>query len=210
MAGIFISVYAFGMVFGFLTHMKSFIILFLGLASMTLKSQTVQSSCQAADSITNKFRSDADRMAVNRVVVKINSPYTDSVHVDPALRQSYLNALIAVYNATVIPARDSVINKYHIHRWWEPLNQIFLNADSNLIWMKNFRNNVYPVGNAFIDSLRARHYLVKQFYNTLGDYYSYHQLTPRRTQIAIHSHFATCSLIMLPGSAYARRIFQRV
>ncbi len=115
-------------------------------------SQTVSSSCNLNDTVAVKYRKDADRLAVRRVY-HISSSYRDTVKINKVISSVYLRALIAVYNATALPARDTVIKLINIHTKADPdLNGYSISADSNLIWMKNIRNNIYPTGLSLLDS----------------------------------------------------------
>jgi hypothetical protein len=129
------------------------------------KAQTVISSCIAPDSIVKKYKDDADKLAVVRVY-SINSTYKDSVQINKPIRDNYLKALIAVFNATALPAIDTVVNILKIHKYFNPiLNSLIVTADSNLIWMKNIRYNIYPSGSSSVDYLMNKYYLQKQSYS---------------------------------------------
>lgn len=146
--------------------MKKLLFIFLiFFIAFTSKAQVVVSNCTAPDSIVKKYKDDADKLAVVRVY-NTNSTYKDSVQINKPIRNNYLNALIAVYNATVLPARDTVVNILKIHKIFNPvLNSLIVEADSNLIWMKNIRNNIFPSGNSSIDYLMNTYYLQKLSYS---------------------------------------------
>lgn len=135
-----------------------------------VKAQTVISSCIAHDTVVKKYRTDSERLTIRRTF-SINSPWKDSVKIDPVLKNLFLSALLAVYNATSLPARDSVVKWFHINTMIYPdLNGLFINADSNLIWMKNLRNNVIPTGNTDVDVLLSKYYLQKvSYWNWAGN-----------------------------------------
>ncbi|MEO6305145.1 MAG: T9SS type A sorting domain-containing protein [Bacteroidia bacterium] len=129
----------------------------------SLSSQIVVSNCNAPDSIINKYKNDADRLAIKRVF-HINSSFKDSAEINKPIRNNYLNALIAVYNATALPARDTIVS-LHIHTSPAPsLNSIAIDADSNAIWMKNLRDNIIPTSNSIVNYLMTKYYLQKQSY----------------------------------------------
>mgnify|MGYP001597857257 CR=1 FL=1 len=103
--------------------------------------QTVLSNCNAPDSIVKKYKDDADKLAINRVF-HINSTYKDSIEINKPIRNNYLKALLAVYNATNLPARDTVIDIFNIHNLFgQVLKSIIVHADTGLFWMKNIRDN---------------------------------------------------------------------
>ena len=133
--------------------MKSIILLTgLFLVNYTY-SQKIKSSCVANDSITSIYRDDADRLTVKRFY-RIDSKFADSILIPKQISDTVLRALIAVYNATSLPARDTVINKLNIHTLSDiAINMFNIDADSNLGWVKNLRSGIIPCGNTRIDSL---------------------------------------------------------
>lgn len=148
--------------------MKKIAIIFFIIFFCDLRCQVVISSCNAPDSIIKKYKKDGDRMTVIRTI-KINSTYKDSAKINTVLSKKYLDALIAVYNATILPARDTVINQFNIHRTLEEINNVSFRADSNFIWMINLKNNVFPTGNNIFDNLMSKYYLQKvSIYYALG------------------------------------------
>ena len=99
-------------------------------------SQIVQSSCEAPDSIIQLYRDDADALTLERFYLN-NYSYADSIHIPTIYSDTTLDALIAVYNATSIPERDSIVNLYNIHVDASvSIKSFSLVADSNLNWMK--------------------------------------------------------------------------
>ena len=134
--------------------------------------QGIPSSCSLSDTIAARYKSDADRLAIRRVY-HINSGYEDSIKVDRAISNNYLSALIAVFNATSIPARDTVIRLCNIHTKADPdMNKFFISADTSLTWLKNIRNNISPTGNIILDNAVSRYNLVKTQYNAWNFYYN--------------------------------------
>lgn len=130
--------------------------------------QTVPSSCTAPDSIVKKYNTDADRLTL-RKIYQNNLNYVDSIDIPQIHADTILNALIAVYNATFLPARDTVVAIYEIHSFPEPdINRIAITADSNLTWMQQIRNGVSPTGNSTIDSLTNLYHLNLTAYSTIS------------------------------------------
>jgi hypothetical protein len=83
--------------------------------------------------------------------------WKDSVTINPLLSDSNMRALLAVYNATGLAARDTVTQLIKVHNYPRPsLNLMELVVDSNLSWIQHWRNNMFTsTGYAFIDSLVA-------------------------------------------------------
>jgi len=129
----------------------------------TIKGQTVASNCTAADSIIKKYKDDADRLALSRTS-QLNDAYNDSVEIDKPMSNTYLRALLAVYNATALPARDTVVRLLHIHKYpSEMINQMVFNTSaSTYSWAQNIQNGISPSGYAALDSVMSRYHLYVQ------------------------------------------------
>ena len=128
--------------------------------------QITPSSCFASDSIRALYRNDADRLAV-RWLYSSNSPWADSVNIPQDLSDTLLNKLIAVYNATSLPARDSVILLYDIHTFPDTALQVInVHADSNLSWMQQLHVGNLNTGNVQVDNLITGYNLNLTNYST--------------------------------------------
>lgn len=128
-----------------------FLILFI-IGIQSLHGQRVPSSCTAPDSIRAFYIEDSEKLAY-RKIMRQELDCKDSIIIPKVHLDTVMNALLAVYNATSLPARDSVISIFRIQSFGPPLNSILISADTNLVWMKNLRSDVFPTGNSFIDSL---------------------------------------------------------
>lgn len=128
--------------------------------------QKVPSFCTADSSILAKYKDDADRLALN-MIYRNNLSLTDSIIIPQKHSEIVLKALIAVYNATSLPARDSVVELFDIHTFLNPvMNSIYLEADSGLSWMHQLRSGHIPTGNPAIDSILANYQLsFDQYYD---------------------------------------------
>ncbi len=147
----------------------SLLMLLIPICFGKISGQVVSSSCTAHDSIIQKYRDDADRLAMKKFY-RNNLPYKDSVLIPEDHADTVLRALIAVYNATSLPARDSVISMYDVHTFPDIyLNEIALYADSSLPWMQQLKNGNIPTGDPDIDSLLAKYGLNLVAYYTAWD-----------------------------------------
>jgi len=148
--------------------MKFFFLLPTALACLQIATaQIVLSSCTAPDSIIAKYKDDADRLAV-RNIFSDSSSYMDSTHIPKSWSDTALNALIAIYNATTLPARDTVVSMFDIHTFPNPvLDNIIVAADSNLAWMHQLHNNIIPTGEPSVDSL------INNYHLNLTDYFAW-------------------------------------
>jgi hypothetical protein len=155
---------------------KNLILLTLLTWAFASSGQSVQSSCIAADSILARYQDDADRLTL-RKIYRQGLTYIDSVTIPQSHADTVLNALIAVYNATTLPARDSVVSIFDIHTFPEPiLNGFNIAADSTLPWMQQLKLGNIPTGYAAIDNVIATYDLSVQNYLTFGNSYPWHDV----------------------------------
>lgn len=131
------------------------------------KGQIVLSSCIAPDSIVAKYTDDADRLALGRIY-RNSLPYADSVTIPQAYPDTVLKALLAVYNATELPERDTVVELYNIHTCTYALRRFAVCADSNQAWMHQLKNGAFPTGEPAVDSLMTLFNLSVESYSTVG------------------------------------------
>lgn len=147
--------------------MKYIVILILSFFMFYIaSSQTVSSSCVASEAIYLKYKKSADKLTVNRCL-KIGNTYKDSITIDKQLSNQYLKTLFAVYNATSLSARDTVVNLINVVKDYvcpPDLNSIYIKADSTKLWVQNIRNNIAPSGNPQIDYLIQKYSLRKTAY----------------------------------------------
>ncbi len=138
--------------------------------------QIVPSSCSAPDSIIAKYKTDAYRMTLRRLL-RNGSTFIDTISIPKNITDTTLNALIAIYNATNLAARDTIVKTNPVHSFPTPdLNSINISADSNLIWMQNIRKGISTTGNSTIDSLLNKYKLKLQYYSAYK-FWPYHSLT---------------------------------
>lgn len=146
---------------------SKFIALFL-LFAANIAAQTVISSCALNDTAAYRFKDDADRLSI-RHAYRSNDAWKDSTSINQQVSNRYLKALIAVNNATLIPARDTVTRWLNIHTISRhpELREFFIAADSNLQWIKNLRNNINPCGQQLVDAAILKYGLQKTRFDAL-------------------------------------------
>ena len=141
---------------------KAVVVLFAVVISHFCFGQTVNSSCTGPDSLLQKYRMTADKMAIMRCI-EIADTYKDSVTINPSIRSQFMKALLAVYNATMLPARDTIVffNVTLDYRYapYQAVNMLRIDADSTKPWISNLRKNIIPCGYAGIDNLFTKYYL---------------------------------------------------
>jgi len=123
------------------------------LCATLASAQTVPSSCTAPDNIVKQYADDADYITLQRIIA-LGNTYADSIEIPQQWADTALRAMIAVYNATTLPARDSVVTKYKIHEYATPtMHMIFLTADTSQLYMKQMFKNIFPTGDPDFDNL---------------------------------------------------------
>lgn len=72
--------------------------------------------------------------------------------------QPYYDALVLVYNATLLPARDTVVDVYRIHTFGQPsIRRLYLLVPDTQQWAQRLAHDSLPTGNAGIDQLLAEY-----------------------------------------------------
>lgn len=140
--------------------------LFFAGISVAVTGQVVTSFCSANDSIVKLYKSDADKLTIRKTIATRNT-YKDSVKISHEIQVEYLNALLAVYNATLLPAQDTITRLLNIHAYNPGLNSLIVFADSNVVWMHDLRNNRYPTRDYSINKMMKAYHLTTVFYSGL-------------------------------------------
>lgn len=155
---------------------RTYISILLGLISiMNVYAQTVPSSCAAPDSIKQKYQTDAEWRTILKIY-QSDLSYKDSIYIPKSHSDTILNALVAVYNATVLPARDTVVTELNIHSFYNySLNRLSVNALGNLSWMDSLQFGNSPTGNLALDTLLPKFHFNTYTYYTYNDLFSYHE-----------------------------------
>lgn len=180
--------------------MKVFCSILALIFSFNSIAQLVQSSCTVEPSVIKSYRNDADRLVLKHYRAKSYSE-KDSVSINPMYSDTLLKALISVYNATDLIARDTVVEIFNIHsRWSFELNFLRLEADSGLAWMNELELNNIPTGYAPLDD-----FLIPYNIEILGYLSSNSNL--HQVSFAADSNIniqAICNeLSLLPGISFA-------
>jgi hypothetical protein len=120
------------------------LVIFLLISAIQLSAQKVQSSCTGPDNTRLLYKDDADQLALGKFFRR-NLPLKNSVLIPSADSDTILNALMAVYNATSLPARDTIIVRHKIHAFPHlGMRSLLVAADPNLGWMKELRIGRVP------------------------------------------------------------------
>ena len=153
-------------------------ILILSLGLSPAYSQIVQSTCSASANIVSDHQDDADRITLREVYHFYpwgQSTYVDSIQIPQTYSDTIMDALIAVYNATGLPAVDTVTTMYDIHTFPDiEVDGIAITADSTLPWVQELQLGNVPTGTQFIDSLITLYGLDIEYYSTYAGMFGYH------------------------------------
>lgn len=151
---------------------KTLLISILLFASFLVKGQLVSSFCTAPDSIKEMYVNDADRLTL-RKIFRQELYYKDSIVIPQSHADTVLNALLAVYNATALAARDTVVTHFNIHSFPEPeLKSFYIYANPTNSWMQELEAGNLPTVEPMINSLISRYALSNYYYQSysFGDY----------------------------------------
>jgi hypothetical protein len=147
-----------------------FILFFFKPSFSQTGTHTVQSSCTAHDTIKQRFLVDAGRLAVRRAF-HINSTYKDSVTINSSLKNRYLGALLAIYNATAIPQRDTLIDSLKIHTDLNPeLRLVSIKAPASYAWMDSLSHSSTVTNNQLLDNLITQYNMIVWAYYVSSAY----------------------------------------
>lgn len=155
--------------------MKKTIILiaFLILIS-TGYSQIVQSSCDASEDVIEDYNVDAGVLTL-RKFYNNDLTYKDSIEIPTEDVDTILNALLAVWNATELPARDTVVDMFEISAAFNYDVRVFsIKCDTSIVWANNLIDGIEETGNDTVDSLLNKYQLEYYFHlNLIENNYIY-------------------------------------
>lgn len=137
--------------------------------AQSVSSFTAQSSCLGSDSLLKAYKKDADRLTLRHTFDSALT-WKDSVYINQTISAKFMKALVAVFNATTLPVRDTVISIYKIHAPQPELNNFQVKAPSNLLWMGKLLANQLPTNDPFVDHLLNKYKIQPVNYYQSGNY----------------------------------------
>jgi len=108
------------------------------------------------------YLEDANRLALRDLLANGFS----EVPIPQDAVQPYYNALVLVYNATALPARDTVVDVYRIHTIGPTTRSLLLQLLGNETWVQRLARSEIPTGDPTVDTLLGRYSL------TVGSVYT--------------------------------------
>lgn len=116
---------------------------------ITKPTQSQTSTCTPSADAANLYTLD-----INVIAKQLMGNQSPEVVIPETYQQEALRLLTAVYNATDLTARDSVVNQFSIHDCTATAQyEFFMGADASKPWVQNLKNNISPTGNSTIDDL---------------------------------------------------------
>jgi len=104
------------------------------------------------DGLRELYREDAARLALRELQTRPGG-YGD-IAIAAELIDTYYAALVQVFNADDLSARDSVVDVYHIHTFGQPeTRRLLLQAAADQEWVQRLVTGELPTGNARVDRL---------------------------------------------------------
>ena len=102
------------------------------------------------------YLDDASRLALRDLQ---SNGYT-GIQIPPEAVQPYYDALVLVYNATALPARDTVVDVFGIHTQGNPpTRSLLLWLVGTEEWVQRLARREVPTGEPSVDTLLARYSL---------------------------------------------------
>lgn len=161
------------------------------------------SDCAPDPAFTDFYQNDAEVLAA---VQMINDPiYASTVEIPTDLFDFYYDRLNAIFNATDIPERDTVVECLNIHNQGGSgfTNHILVNVLPNTDWAEELINGIFPTSNTQINSL-FNQYNLSLPYHSIGtdnwnlDIVAEHHLNTQ----ALADVFATITGVMSASPNY--------
>lgn len=123
-------------------------------------------SCDQTDAVKNLYMEDASWLAIQ--LAAFDAVPNNSISIPEDDYTTAMNALMAIYNATDIPARDSVFNIYDIHATpTTTLDRLLIGVDDSFEWVQALAEGNTTTGNATIDNLMATYELEVVEYSSM-------------------------------------------
>ena len=112
--------------------------------------QSTVDDSQLPEPLRAAYREDAARLALRDLV----SHGYGGVEIPSDALQPYYDALVLVYNATGLPARDSVTDVYGIHSFPQPATRsLYMIVGGDQEWAQRLVRDSVPTGDAVVDQL---------------------------------------------------------
>lgn len=119
------------------------------------------------EALRSAYREDAARLALRHLTAS-GDPARSDVELPATLVASLYNALVHVFNARDLSARDSVVDLYRVHTFPNPdVLSVTLGLDSTAAWVRSLREGGVPTGNAQFDELVDTYDLELERYHDL-------------------------------------------
>jgi Secretion system C-terminal sorting domain len=134
------------------------ILLSLSLWCMGIVAAGAQNNCSAPAAVRAFYDNDASQLAVR--MMQNHPSWQDSVTIPADLYERAMSMLLAVYNATQLPERDTVVECLAIHTFpsiWP--YSVLVAAASSETWAQKYEDGIFPTGNAAFDGLITQYNL---------------------------------------------------
>lgn len=107
-------------------------------------------NCEQSEQVKELYATDAAKLALE--LMKSDDVITSSIQIPVDYYQQAMDALMVVYNATDIEARNTVIETYNVHALPTP-NRFMISLDTAYPWTNNWIHGNAKTGNNTIDQL---------------------------------------------------------
>lgn len=156
--------------------MKKIVLLIVAISLFNSLQAQTPSSCSMPPLLATEYKRDIAQLAVYRLF-QLQSPDTEFVTIPQASIDTISEGLAAIFNATILPERDSIFNLYCIHNLnpftgFGAYTGFLIKIDTSYAWTNAWQNLITITGHPLMDTLLTKYHLtITHFYNwAIGDY----------------------------------------
>ena len=125
--------------------------------------QNADGLCDQSEAVKAQYEEDAIRLALE-LGDRNSEP---NIYVEGDSYQQAMDALMAIYNAKRLAARDSVFEQYDIHvRADYNLRKITIGLDANYAWTRSWLSGQQITGNSEVDKMVETYRLALAYHDT--------------------------------------------
>ena len=144
------------------------LLLFLTLP-LFLNAQIVNSDCTIPQVLIDNYDWDIKGLALDRMI-ETGHPGLDQVNIPQSIQDSIAEGLAAIFNADILPQRDSVFNMYCVHNGaFQPITHgIIVDVDESYAWTEHWQNLMTQTGEPLMDYITSTYGLEIQSYSSFA------------------------------------------
>ncbi len=150
----------------------------------------LRKSCEQSDIIKNQYEQDANKLALE--LMKHAEMDKSSIQIPVDYYQRAMDALMVIYNAEDLEARNQVIDVYDIHAAQVP-NRFMVSLDTAYPWTSKWIHGTPDTGNKTVDNL------LKENNIEVAEYFSFIKTVVLEAKTSINSTALVTTLNEIGG-----------